>query len=399
MTMEGRKVLWLGCAILCGLTGCSWFDKRDKHPGLAVSPPKSQREVRVDTPVTNVVTRDKSDKDEPKQLNAKPATCVSMGDFKAQIATDASRPAGERELFGQQAKQAYRRALEQDPKYVPAWMGLGTVCESMGDKDEAINHYRTVLKIDPKHVPAHIGVARIYENNGQRDAAMSTYKAATAAMPRDASLWHEQGLCYGRAKQFDEALPCLERAANLRPTNNDYNKSVGFMLARMGRGDEALPWLTKAMPEADARYNIARMLEHIGQEQASQTQLALALKADPNHIPSLKRMNEPMPATQAPVNQPATAPTVRTTAYRPNDEASPAPAVRQASTLPSRPSVAAAADQPRPVPLIPIVSDSWEGKPTLTPSLTPALFTAAPPANKEPPKPRAKPALSFEENP
>jgi len=59
---------------------------------------------------------------------------------------------------------------------------------------------------------------------------------------------------------------------------------MAFCLARGGRWEDAFGVLLTMMPEAQARYNIARVLEHQNFPDATRQQLQLALKADPNYI-------------------------------------------------------------------------------------------------------------------
>src|SRR5262249_46546588 len=216
-----------------GLIGCS---HSDKTPGIPAPPPppKAAAPAPAVDPDARVV--EKEPKEEPKALNAKPSTCVSLGDFKAQIALDISNPmrgAAEREVLAQQAKQSYQRALQLDPKYVPAFLGLASLCEGLGERDQALSYYRTVLKLEPNNLRAYFGMAHTYESAEMREQALTVYNAAAAAMPGKPEVWCERGMCLGRAKLFDDALVSLQRAAALRPTFADYNKAVGLMLARL----------------------------------------------------------------------------------------------------------------------------------------------------------------------
>src|SRR5262249_29178016 len=141
-------------------------------------------------------------------------------------------------------------------------------------------------------VPAHVGLAKVQELAGDRDGASKTWESAAAKLPNEPSIWYERGMYLGRRKDFVQATTSLERAARLDPRNMEYSKSVGFMLARQGRDDDALPWLLRAMPEADAHYNLARMMQHVGREDAGQRHLELALRSKPEHEASQKMLAE-----------------------------------------------------------------------------------------------------------
>src|SRR5205823_8636443 len=87
-------------------------------------------------------------------------------------------------------------------------------------------------------------------------------------------------------KEWDAAIESLSRAIELEPANKEHMKKLGFALARTGRVDEGYATLAKCMSEADARYNIARMLQHLEQPMACRWYLQMALQADPNYEPA-----------------------------------------------------------------------------------------------------------------
>ena len=50
--------------------------------------------------------------------------------------------------------------------------------------------------------------------------------------------------------------------------------------------------LCQIMPESQARYNMARVLEHLNRPDASRQQLQLALQADPTYSPAREFLAE-----------------------------------------------------------------------------------------------------------
>ncbi len=69
-------------------------------------------------------------------------------------------------------------------------------------------------------------------------------------------------------------------------------KSKGFCLARAGKWDEAFATLCQIMPEAQARHNLAGLLDHMGHPDASKQQLQLAVQADPGYAPARDFLTE-----------------------------------------------------------------------------------------------------------
>ncbi|HEV3145291.1 MAG TPA: tetratricopeptide repeat protein [Gemmataceae bacterium] len=357
--MDGRKAFILFGGILCGLIGCTPSQTRQPNDPLVSSalPPKPPAQAN-NTPV-NV----RKDNVEPaKELQAKPATCVAMGDLYAQCSADEKRSPQDRAQFNMKAQDAYRRALQQDPKNVPAYVGLAKVQELAGD----------------------------------REGALKTWQAALTKLPNDPKIWSERGMFLGRMQNFNEATASLAQASKLDPRNMEYIKNVGFMLARQGRDEEALTWLRKAMTEADAQYNVAGMMQHIGQDETCRRHLMLALQNQPSHAPALKMLTE---RNQPPAQRGAVETAQYTTqtpdsgnvaaVYQPN----PSLAVpTRAAFFPEDPSAKPASAPLPPAPVIPVVLDSWDRG--LMPAMGPGgAANAPPPAATSTARPMRKPPV------
>ena len=65
---------------------------------------------------------------------------------------------------------AYRRAIDLDPRSVEARMGLGEVYEDKGLYREAIEEYRRVMEVEPTHAEALYNLALVYEKVDPREA-------------------------------------------------------------------------------------------------------------------------------------------------------------------------------------------------------------------------------------
>lgn len=379
-----RRHLWLAGGLVCGLLGCSSFGQR--APENRVSPP---RQATHSVPTPTLTQNSRKPNDEPaKELQAKPSSCVTMGDFYASCATDENRADGERQRFSDEARKAYRRALQQDQKYLPAFLGLG----------------------------------RLADSNNEREEAIAVYNEALSHHPKEPTIWFERGVSLSRLKRFDEALASYQRAVQIDPKNKSYNMSAGYMLALMGRHDDAIAWLKRLMPESSARYSIALVLRKQGQDELGRKQLALALRAEPNHKQSLEllaRWDEPsFRGTEVPLQQaqfaapPSTQPTstaVPTAVVidQGHDVTQPADVPKRAAAdmnevrVPVNSEVnwtkavtarTGAVQESAGMPLIPVLSEHWERKPT-----TPPALSGPRPTGTATPRPLAR--LGFEEQP
>ena len=184
--------------------------------------------------------------------------------------------------------------------------------ERDGLRHQARQSYEKAIKVDPKYAPAYVALGESYMATGDRDLAQGYFKKATEIAPTDVSLWTELGAAQARCKDWPAAIASMTKATQLDPGNKSLEKNLGFTLARAGRYEEALNTLAKIMPEAEARYNVARMMQHNQQTDAADVQLQLSLKADPAFEPARALLAEHNPIAdygvqQAGYNQPAQA--------------------------------------------------------------------------------------------
>jgi tetratricopeptide (TPR) repeat protein len=176
--------------------------------------------------------------------------------------------------------------------------------------DTARKGYQKAIQRDPKSKAALQGMARFYARVGEREKALEWYKKCLTQHP-DAGIAHEVAVAHGRWKDWAGAVAWCEFALKIDPENRAVKKDMGFFLARVGKWDEAYTALLQVMPEAQARHNLAGLLDHLGQADATKVQLNLAVKADPNYAPAagflaeLTQPHDPNAVQAAGATQPA----------------------------------------------------------------------------------------------
>lgn len=234
--MDCRSSLVLACATLLGLSGCSLFRGQSAQgPQLAQNP---------DVPPPGaVIHKAKDTKRAPKA-----GTIVAVAVLKEREAT----------------------LTTTDP------------AKQMKLRDEARGYYQQALKVDANCRDASAGLARIYSLMGEHNRAFDTLTMAMTKAPKDAGLWFDLGMCHNRTKDFAKASQCFRKSLELDPENRHTMQTLGFTLARAGQGDEALSVLTRAEGGAVAHFHIARMMQHLGQNDACRKHLESALRENPD---------------------------------------------------------------------------------------------------------------------
>jgi tetratricopeptide (TPR) repeat protein len=301
-----------------------------------------------DPPPEKIVTSKKGD-----DAKAKPETYVALGDVKSQAALDPTKTPAERETLYDQARQEYQKALNADAKNLPALRGLVRLYVQMGDRERSQLAFQRLLKETPK----------------------------------DPSVWHDQGIYLARQKEWPGAVESLKMACQLDPDNRIYCKTLGLTLARAGQPEEGLSWLCKAMPEPQARLNLAGMLYHTHQDQACEQQLMMVLRADPQSVKARQMLEElhngGQPDGRADVQQTAFA------AAEDPKGSTPRPLPIQGDAVPqlAKPPVMTQADEPseqvRAAPVAPVLTADWDNRPAPMPKkIAPPAMPAAPAAVK-----------------
>lgn len=81
------------------------------------------------------------------------------------------------------AREAYRKALDLDPRHADAWINLGRLLHEAGDARGAAGHYRRAIELRPDDVTALFNLGVALEDLGMREEAVLAYRTAVAADP------------------------------------------------------------------------------------------------------------------------------------------------------------------------------------------------------------------------
>jgi tetratricopeptide (TPR) repeat protein len=187
-----------------------------------------------------------------------PEAEAAFADLRLDLAFDEKQPPANREALLDMARLGYQKALQQDPKNKTALLGL----------------------------------ARFYTRVGDREKAVEGFKKYLTLYPQDREVAHEVARAHAQWKDWAGAVAWCDFALQLDPENLNVRKTKAFCLARGGKWEQGLDVMMQVMPEAQARYLIARALEHQNHPDACRQQLQLALRADPNYPDAREFLDE-----------------------------------------------------------------------------------------------------------
>ncbi|HVR09360.1 MAG TPA: tetratricopeptide repeat protein, partial [Thermoanaerobaculia bacterium] len=114
-----------------------------------------------------------------------------------------------------EAREQYRRAVENDAENAVAWTNLGVANAALGSEAEALDCYSTALRIDPANWLAHYNLGLLWARRGDSEQALRHLEAAFAARPDPASRERRSMASDLRTAAVPEALRREPRFAEL----------------------------------------------------------------------------------------------------------------------------------------------------------------------------------------
>lgn len=119
----------------------------------------------------------------------------------------------------EEARQAYRRALECNPSHVDAHINLGRLLHEEGLLTDAESHYRQALRSDPRHGTAAFNLAIVLEDQNRRAEAISSYHLAVEIEPDNAEAHFNLAKIYEEIGDRASAIQHLRDYQRLKQTN------------------------------------------------------------------------------------------------------------------------------------------------------------------------------------
>jgi Flp pilus assembly protein TadD len=134
-----------------------------------------------------------------------------------------------------EAEHVYRQLSAQLPNNTFVLNQLGIcVAESMRIA-EAREIFKRAVEIDPKFTPAWGNLSLAYERMDDFDAAIAARRKAIEQHETGAEHWHRLGTCYGKKGDMTEAIAALKKSVELDPGIGGAHHDLVLALCRDGQ--------------------------------------------------------------------------------------------------------------------------------------------------------------------
>ena len=182
------------------------------------------------------------------------------------------------------AETHYRKAIEIDRHFLPAYNNLGNLLRNDCRFEEAELILRRLVELDPKSAVSHFNLVNVLIQKGSFLLALKEAEAGVNRHPQSADLYNALGSIYFQLSRFADAVVAFDRAIAINPEYADAYNNLGSVYFEQKKYAEARPVLEKAIalnPQMGSALRclgqIAREIEHDHLEAIRYTRLALEL--------------------------------------------------------------------------------------------------------------------------
>ena len=144
------------------------------------------------------------------------------------------------------ALSSFVTAVEQDPKYIDAYMQIGLLYAAQ--KNElAIDYFENAIKLNPKNMNAMYAKAKFYQDTKQFNKAIKSYKAIIPISRQNQSVFYNLGAIYYGLDSIEKARKNFNFAVKVDPTYSAAYSALGACAEVKGENEKAIKYFKQAL--------------------------------------------------------------------------------------------------------------------------------------------------------
>jgi tetratricopeptide (TPR) repeat protein len=134
---------------------------------------------------------------------------------------------------------AARARQDEDEMTAEDWFEFGIDLEA-ASPDDARDAYRRAVELDPRHADAHVNLGRLLHEKGETRAAESHYRVALDIDPRHPTAAFNLGVVLDDMKRDQDAIAAYRKAIEIDTDNADAHYNLAGVYERAGRKAAAI---------------------------------------------------------------------------------------------------------------------------------------------------------------
>ncbi|XP_033754504.1 Bardet-Biedl syndrome 4 protein-like [Pecten maximus] len=145
------------------------------------------------------------------------------------------------------AIEIYKQAVEYSPENPDMLTTLGLLYMQIGQYQKAFENLGNAMTYDATHVKAIMAAGSMMQTHGDFDVALNKYRIAAVKTPESPTLWNNIGMSFFGKKKFVAAISCLKRANYLAPFDWKILFNLGLVHLTMQQYASAFHFLSAAI--------------------------------------------------------------------------------------------------------------------------------------------------------
>jgi tetratricopeptide (TPR) repeat protein len=193
----------------------------------------------------------------------------------------------------QSAEAEFRRALELDPNYLPAYSSLAAIFINTKQQDRAIAEYKKILAIRPDNAAVYTLIGMLEDTRQNYDAAAENYRKALELDQNSMIAANNLSWLYAVTGKgnLDEAVRLSQTVVQRNPNVPGFVDTLGWVYYKKNLYAAAVDQLQKAVtldeaaarsanisPSATYQYHLGMALKGKGDKEGSRRALEAALR-------------------------------------------------------------------------------------------------------------------------
>lgn len=177
-----------------------------------------------------------------------------------------------------EAETAYRRAIEVDANNAMAWRRLGELYARVRRDEEAEHAYNEAVSFDPSNPTVFKALGAVLIQLNRYEDAQAAYLQASELDRNDGDTWFQIGMVNVLRKNSTEAEAAFRRALELNPQNSLSWWGLSVALTGLDRIQEAAETFLCALSAPDTPQQMSTVLLELANRLPSQENLPLVIQ-------------------------------------------------------------------------------------------------------------------------
>jgi protein O-mannosyl-transferase len=141
----------------------------------------------------------------------------------------------------------FEKALQMDPNFYDALVGLGATREFQGRLPEAIQYFQAAIRSRPDTPKAHVQLGRALWKQNDHQAALEEMRRASQLAPEDEDIRADFGIALELVDRLPEAIEQFHEALRMNPNDAETHNNLGLALLASGKAQESVPEFETAL--------------------------------------------------------------------------------------------------------------------------------------------------------